>query len=146
MTLYTIGFTQKSAKQFFELIKKNKINMLVDIRLNNKSQLAGFTKGNDLNYFLSEICNCLYQHGVEYAPTKTILDDYKKKRISWDEYVNMYIPLINGRNAVNKFWNDFGSYENVCLLCSEPTPEHCHRRLLAEVIAASNPQISVKHI
>ncbi len=70
MKIYTIGFTQKSAKQFFELIKKNNINILLDIRLNNKSQLAGFTKGDDLEYFLSEICNCEYKHCLEYAPTK----------------------------------------------------------------------------
>ena len=146
MILYTIGFTQKSAQQFFELIKANNIDMLVDIRLNNKSQLAGFTKGNDLQYFLEEICNCKYQHCIEYAPTKDILDGYKKKAISWDEYVKQYIPLMQRRNAVQKFTEKFAKFKAVCLLCSEPTPEHCHRRLLSEMIAAEHPEITVKHI
>ena len=146
MILYTIGFTQKSAQQFFELIKANNIDMLVDIRLNNKSQLAGFTKGNDLQYFLEEICNCKYQHCIEYAPTKDILDSYKKKAISWDEYVKQYIPLMQRRNAVQKFTEKFAKFKAVCLLCSEPTPEHCHRRLLSEMIAGEHPEITVKHI
>lgn len=146
MVLYTIGFTQKSAQQFFELIKSNNIDMLVDIRLNNKSQLAGFTKGDDLRYFLEEICNCKYQHCVEYAPTKDILDSYKKKAISWDEYVRQYIPLMQKRNAVQKFSERFAMYRAVCLLCSESTSEYCHRRLLAEMIVADYPEITVKHI
>ena len=146
MVLYTIGFTQKSAQQFFELIKSNNIDMLVDIRLNNKSQLAGFTKGADLRYFLEEICNCKYQHCIEYAPTKDILDSYKKKAISWDEYVRQYIPLMQKRNAVQKFTERFAKYRAVCLLCSEATPEYCHRRLLSEMIVADYPVITVKHI
>ncbi|WP_305141034.1 DUF488 domain-containing protein [Acutalibacter muris] len=146
MVLYTIGFTQKSAQQFFELIKSNNMDMLVDIRLNNKSQLAGFAKGNDLRYFLEEICNCEYQHCIEYAPTKDILDSYKKKTISWDEYVRQYIPLMQKRNAVQKFAERFAKYMAVCLLCSEPTPEYCHRRLLSEMIVADYPAITVKHI
>ena len=94
MNLYTIGFTKKSARAFFELLKKIEIELLLDIRLNNKSQLAGFTKGDDLCYFLSEICNCKYRHCLEYAPTKDILDGYKKKNISWNEYEEMYTNLI----------------------------------------------------
>ena len=146
MVLYTIGFTQKSAQQFFELIKSNNIDMLVDIRLNNKSQLAGFTKGADLRYFLEEICNCKYQHCIEYAHTKDILDNYKKKVISWDEYVRQYIPLMQKRHVVQKFVERFSKYRAVCLLCSEATPEYCHRRLLSEMIVAECPAITVKHI
>lgn len=146
MNLYTIGFTQKSAKCFFELIKKYHITMLVDIRLNNKSQLAGFTKGEDLKYFLQEICGCDYCHCDEYAPTKAILDDYKKKKSDWDEYVNRYIPLMEGRKATQKFLASFSNLENVCLLCSEPTPEQCHRRLLAEMIVAADHTVTVTHI
>jgi uncharacterized protein (DUF488 family) len=145
--IYTIGFTKKSAKQFFELIKKNSINIILDVRLNNKSQLAGFTKGDDLQYFLSEICHCEYKHCLEYAPTKDILDDYKKKHIKWDEYVKRYTTLMNQRAKFLNFANEFSSYKNICLLCSEPTPERCHRRLIAEMIANSSPQqISIKHI
>jgi uncharacterized protein (DUF488 family) len=146
LILYTIGFTQKSAQQFFELIKSNNIEILVDIRLNNKSQLAGFTKGDDLRFFLGEICNCKYQHCIEFAPTKTILDEYKKKLLSWDDYVNSYIPLMINRKSVQKFLHQFSQYNNVCLLCSEPTPEHCHRRLFAEMVNESCPDIVIKHI
>jgi Protein of unknown function, DUF488. len=139
MNLYTIGFTQKSAKQFFELIKKNRINIILDIRLNNKSQLAGFTKGDDLQYFLSEICQCSYRHCLEYAPTKDILDNYKKKNITWDEYIKLYTALMHERANYRDFFNDFSSHENICLLCSEPTSEHCHRRLIADMIAKKQP-------
>lgn len=147
MTLYTIGFTQKSAKQFFDLIKRNSIEILLDIRLNNKSQLAGFTKGDDLPYFLSEICHCEYKHCLQYAPTKDILDNYKKKRITWDEYVERYTTLMNSRANYRNFTNEFTAFNSICLLCSEPTPEHCHRRLIAEMIANTAPkEIVVKHI
>lgn len=146
MNLYTIGFTQKSAKDFFERIKANKIELLIDIRLNNKSQLAGFTKGNDLEYFLSEICKCKYKHCLEFAPTKDILDGYKKKRITWDQYVEMFNALMFKRGDYKKFVDKFSEYKNICLLCSEPTPERCHRRLLAELIATTDNQIVIKHI
>lgn len=146
MNIYTMGFTQKSAEQFFELIKKNNIELLVDIRLNNKSQLAGFTRGNDLKYFLSEICQCKYKYCIEYAPTKDILDRYKKNEITWDKYVEQYNNLMNTRGDYKNFVVDFNSYNNVCLLCSEPTAEQCHRRLIAELITQGNPEINIIHI
>lgn len=146
MTLYTIGFTQKTAETFFGAIRSHQIEMLVDVRLNNRSQLAGFTKGDDLRYFLDQICRCRYEHCVEFAPSKDIFDGYKKKNIDWNEYVAQFIPLMQSRNAVEKFMERFSKYDSVCLLCSEPTPEYCHRRLLAEMIAAEHPEISVKHL
>lgn len=146
MILFTIGFTQKSAETFFELIKENQIELLIDVRLNNKSQLAGFSKGTDLDYFLKEICNCKYVHCQEYAPTKEILDDYKKKKISWKEYVEQFIPLMEKRDFPQTFTKRFAGYERICLLCSEPTPEQCHRRLLAEMVKSENDAIIIKHI
>ena len=146
MIVYTMGFTKKTARQFFEQINKNRIDILIDIRLNNKSQLAGFTKGEDLEFFLRKICNCDYEHCDEYAPTKEILDCYKKKIIELSEYEKRYIPLMERRNATTTFWNRFSKYQTVCLLCSEPTPEKCHRRLLAEMIARQFPEVVVKHI
>lgn len=140
MTIYTIGFTKKSAKNFFELIREHNIELLLDIRLNNKSQLAGFTKGDDLQYFLTELCHCSYQHCLEYAPTKEILSDYQKKQITWDEYVDRYTTLMEQRRSCTDFWTQFSNNSNVCLLCSEPTPERCHRRLMAEMIAAHAPE------
>lgn len=146
MTLFTIGFTQKSAKTFFELIRENQIELLIDVRLNNKSQLAGFSKGTDLDYLLKEICNCNYVHCQDYAPTKEILDDYKKKKITWEQYVERFIPLMEKRDFPQTFMKRFAGYERVCLLCSEPTPEQCHRRLLAEMIKDKNNDILIRHI
>lgn len=146
MILYTMGFTQKSAREFFGLVQAHRIDMLVDIRLNNTSQLAGFTKGEDLRYFLQALCGCRYQHCAAYAPTKELLDDYKKGRLDWEGYVRQYIPLMESRQAVGMFYEAFSTYDAVCLLCSEPTPQHCHRRLLAEMIAAAHPDITIQHI
>lgn len=146
MRIYTIGFTKKNACEFFELIKKNNIEIVLDIRLNNKSQLAGFAKGRDLDYFLSEICNCRYQHCIEFAPTEKILEGYKKGNISWDEYVEQYTTLILKRGDYKNFEDKYSDYKNICLLCSESTAIHCHRRLAAEIIAKDNKQINIKHI
>ena len=146
MTIYTIGFTQKTAQQFFELIRTNGITLLIDVRLNNISQLAGFSKGNDLKYFLSELCGCDYLHCADFAPTKKLLDDYKDKKISWPAYEEQYSALIMSRNSISGFFERYGNYEKICLLCSEPTATNCHRRLLAEMIINEYPQIALKHI
>ena len=134
MDIYTMGFTQKTAEQFFEKIKKNEIEILVDVRLNNQSQLAGFTKGKDLSYFLKELCHCKYDHNISYAPTKEILQAYKKETISWSEYEEKYVELLIKRKVEKDFENKYLKYSKVLLLCSEPTPECCHRRLLAEYL------------
>ena len=135
MVVYTMGFTQKSAEDFFELVKKNHISILVDIRLNNQSQLAGFTKGRDLAYFLKEIAGCKYVHDLVFAPTKELLNDYKKGAIDWDGYVEVFDQLIERRRMVEHFDRTYKDYDNVLLLCSEATPEQCHRRLVAEAIS-----------
>ena len=135
MKIYTMGFTQKSAEVFFEKIKKNNIEILIDIRLNNQSQLAGFAKGKDLVYFLDRLCQCDYRHELKFAPDKELLDDYKKGRIDWDGYVPRFQKLIDNRSMVKLFQSRYSDYNSVLLLCSEPTPEQCHRRLLAEAIA-----------
>ena len=136
MKIYTMGFTQKSAEEFFEKIKKNQIELLIDIRLNNQSQLAGFAKGKDLTYFLDKLCQCRYVHELSFAPDKDLLDDYKKGRADWDQYVVRFNELMYKRAMVKHFQNKYSKYDRVLLLCSEPTPEQCHRRLLAEAIAA----------
>jgi len=144
MIICTIGFTKKSAEDFFELLQKNNVNVLIDIRLNNNSQLAGFSKGRDLKYFLSRLCNCEYYHDLDFAPTKEILDSYKNNTSSWEEYEKDFIPLLNARNAKAKFDEKYRTHRCVCLLCSEPTSEHCHRRLVAEHV--SNPNDIVIHL
>ncbi|SHJ79964.1 DUF488 domain-containing protein [Paramaledivibacter caminithermalis] len=147
MRLYTIGFTKKSAKEFFELLKKNNVRTLLDIRLNNSSQLAGFTKGRDLEYFLMEMAGIKYIHDVDFSPTKQILNDYKKKIITWGEYEKLFEKLILKRNIkdkVNKYFN--GNLDGVCLLCSEATSENCHRRLIAEYLKNSFDYIEIIHL
>lgn len=132
MQIYTLGFTQKSAREFFELIKENNIQLLIDIRLNNQSQLAGFTKGRDLGYFLKEICDCNYVHEPIFAPTKQLLSDYKKGLTDWDEYEKVFDKIMLSRNICNYFLEKYAKMDSICLLCSELEPKFCHRRLVAE--------------
>jgi len=143
-TLYTIGFTKKKAKQFFELIKKNNIKCLIDIRLNNVSQLAGFAKRDDLKYFLEQLCNCEYRHMPDIAPTKEILDGYKKKQISWEEYVVQYNALIKKRKIESNL--SLSALDGSCFLCSEPTADMCHRRLAAEYLKKQYRELKIKHL
>ena len=149
MKVYTIGFTKKSAKQFFELLKLHKINKLFDIRLNNSSQLAGFTKGEDLKFFLKEIGDIEYTHLIELAPVREILDGYKKKALDWERYEKLYMDLLESRN-INTTSRDMMDAEadRICLLCSEATPEKCHRRLAAEFLKKKHPekQIEIIHL
>ena len=147
MKLYTIGFTQKKAQCFFGLIREHEIELLVDIRLNHKSQLAGFAKGDDLPFFLSALCSCDYQHCPEFAPDKETLNDYRAKRITWETYTERFLALMQERAAHDLFWERFANRERLCLLCSEPTPEHCHRRLVAELAAVDAPvDVEIVHL
>lgn len=142
--LYTIGFTKKNAQTFFVKLKKEGVTKLIDIRLNNVSQLAGFAKRDDLIYFLREICNCDYLYIPEFAPTKEILDAYKTKQIDWDEYVLRFSKLIKDRKIENIITAE--ELNNSCFLCSEPTPEQCHRRLIAEYFNEKFKDIEIKHL
>jgi uncharacterized protein (DUF488 family) len=147
MNIYTLGFTKKTAQEFFSILKENNISTLVDIRLNNTSQLAGFAKGNDLKYFLKEICNINYIHDTELAPTKEILDNYKNKKISWNEYENLFNKLLIQRHIKNHLAIKYNNkYEKFCFLCSELKPNNCHRRLVVEYILNNINDIKIKHL
>ena len=145
MKLYTMGFTQKTAKEFFDKIKDNKIQLLLDIRINNVSQLAGFAKGKDLEYFLNEICKCEYAHDITFAPTKELLDDYRAKKTSWQEYEVVFKDIMSERKIEDAF-KKYLAYDRVCLLCSEPTAVQCHRRLVAEYLKSKISNIEIIHI
>jgi uncharacterized protein (DUF488 family) len=132
MTTYTIGFTQKSASRFFSLLMEAEVRKLIDVRLNNVSQLAGFAKRDDLRFFLKAIGNVEYEHLPELAPTKDILDAYKKKQISWDAYEQQFVNLIEKRN-IEKAVSP-SELDGSCLLCSEHKPHHCHRRLIIDYL------------
>ncbi|WP_132995189.1 DUF488 domain-containing protein [Sporanaerobacter acetigenes] len=135
MKLYTIGFTKKTAKEFFTLLKSNNVKTLVDIRLNNTSQLSGFSKYPDIKFFLKQLCDIDYIHDSNLAPTQEVLSDYKKKVITWDEYEKLFKEILDERNSDNQIINEYKKIvDGMCLLCSEPKANMCHRRLVAEYI------------
>lgn len=144
MKIFTIGFTQKSAEQFFTSLQRPGLVRLVDARLNNVSQLAGFTKKNDLKFFLHEICKIDYIHLPELAPTKDILDAYKKAGGDWEVYEKQFLALLARRRIEEKL--DKRLIDGSCLLCSEATPEHCHRRLVAEYLQDKWGDVEIHHL
>ena len=144
MILFTIGSGQKSAEKFFSLLKQNKVQRLIDIRLNNKSQLAGFTKNPDLQYFLKQIAAIDYIHLPILAPTQVLLAGYREKKVDWTEYERSFGELMNQRNPLAELNADI--FDSACLLCSEPTAKYCHRRLVAEYLAKSIPALKIQHL
>lgn len=145
INLFTIGFTKKSAEKFFQLLLDAGVKRIIDTRLNNTSQLSGFAKQNDLKFFLNTIGEIDYVHLTELAPTKDILDSYKKKKIDWQTYESKFNHLINQRKIENIVSYDF--IENSCLLCSEAKPHHCHRRLVAEYFKKKlSDSIDIHHL
>ena len=145
MEIYSIGFTQKSASEFFHLIRAHGIERLLDVRLNNTSQLAGFAKQADLAYFLREICNCAYQHEPLLAPEQAMLDAYKKQKGSWESYAEEFLTLMRSRKIESQIDKESFSQKTV-LLCSEPTAEHCHRRLVLEYLQQSWKHVIIHHL
>jgi uncharacterized protein (DUF488 family) len=145
MEVYSIGFTQKTAERFFGLLKDAGIRRLLDVRLNNSSQLAGFTKREDLQYFLRVICGAEYVHEPLLAPTQQMLDDYKKRKGSWDEYERKFLDLMKEREVEKRINSSLFLIPTV-LLCSEPTPEHCHRRLVLDYLQGAWGNLAIKHL
>lgn len=145
ITLYTLGFTKKSACEFFELLKKHGVKTVVDVRISNSSQLAGFAKGSDLTYFLKQIGGIGYRHIVDFAPTKDLLSDYRAGKVDWSEYTRVFNNLLEHR-LINKRYK-VADFDNCCFLCSEETPEKCHRRLLAEYLKQQDPEnVKIIHL
>lgn len=145
MEIYTIGFTQKTAKQFFTILRNNNIKRLLDVRLNNVSQLAGFTKRDDLAFFLAEICRADYIHEPLLAPTQDMLDQYKKHKGPWTLYEEQFRSLMAERHIQDVL--DRSMFRTpTALLCSEATPEHCHRRLVLEYLNGTWGDIQITHL
>ena len=132
MKLFTIGFTKKTAQRFFETIRESGVGRVVDVRLNNVSQLAGFAKKNDLSWFLRELCGVEYVHLPILAPTREMLDDYKKRDGDWAAYETRFLDLMRQRRIEEKVPQEVVA--DGCLLCSEDKPHYCHRRLVAEYL------------
>lgn len=144
MKIFTIGFTKKAAETFFTSLKRAGVKRLIDVRLNNVSQLAGFTKKEDLRYFTRAICNIEYLHLPELAPTADILDPYRKAKDSgWQEYERKFRALIRSRH-IERMPREV--LDGGCLLCSEETPDHCHRRLIAEYLEEHWQDVEIEHI
>jgi uncharacterized protein (DUF488 family) len=141
----TIGFTKKSAAQFFGILKKADVKQLVDARLNNVSQLAGFTKRDDLEFFLRELCDAAYRHELLLAPTQTLLDSYKKRQLPWGEYEEAFLQLMAERRIEDRIDPAIFRTRTV-LLCSEPTAERCHRRLVVEYLDKAWGGVTAVHL
>jgi uncharacterized protein (DUF488 family) len=145
ITFYTIGFTKKSAEQFFGLLRDSGVKQLVDVRISNSSQLAGFAKGKDLEFFTNEICHIPYKHIDDFAPTKELLDRWHKNEVTWPEYVEIYTKILKDRDVAKKYGAK--AFDGACFLCSEDTPEQCHRRLLAEYLQKhSKEKVQIVHL
>lgn len=145
MEIYSIGFTKKSAGEFFGTLKASGIERLLDVRLNNTSQLAGFAKQSDLPYFLREICGIAYEHEPLLAPTQEILDAYKKQRGDWDVYTEAYLGLMRARKVEENLCRESFERKTV-LLCSEAAADQCHRRLALEYLQKHWKDITIHHL
>ena len=143
-TVYTIGFTKKTASQFFELLRQSGARRVVDVRLNNVSQLAGFSKRDDLKYFLKEICEIDYIHLPILAPTQDLLDALKKDKGDWSVFEPAFLTLMKKREIEKQI--DPAIIKGGCLLCSEDKPHHCHRRLVAEYLRQHWGDLDICHL
>ena len=144
VNVYTIGFAGKSADEFFPKLGAAGVKRVIDVRLNNVSQLAGFTKKRDIEYFLKEIVEIEYVHRAELAPTKDILDAYKKKEIDWGEYEFRFRQIMTERKIETLVTRE--DINMACLLCSESKPEKCHRRLVSEYFQKHWGSVIIHHL
>lgn len=144
--IFTIGFTRKTAEEFFETLKENGIKKVIDVRLNNSSQLLGFSKWYDLKYFLRKILDAEYFHDRKFTPSEKILTRYKKQIIGWDDYEKEFAELMKYRDIDVYIADKYSNEENYCLLCSEVSPENCHRRLVAEKIREVLGDVEIIHL
>jgi len=144
LKIFTIGFTKTNARRFFGRLRRSGAKKIVDVRLNNVSQLAGFAKRDDLEFFAQELCGMSYEHMPSFAPTKDILDDYKKrKEMPWEEYEARFLKLMADRQIEKMNPEDI---DGGCLLCSEDKPHHCHRRLVAEYLRDKWEGVEIIHL
>lgn len=144
--LFTIGHNKTSLRGFVERLQNARVDCVVDIRLNNTSQLAGFAKRDDLEFLLVEGFGIRYVHMLNCAPAQEMLDAYKSDR-DWDRYAQSYGALIDEREMPRGFLDAAraAGWKRPCLLCAEETPDTCHRRLLAEALAAAG-SVEVTHL
>lgn len=145
MKIFTIGFTKKNAEHFFNFLRVSEVKTLVDVRLNNVSQLSGFAKRDDLKFFLNELCGIEYVHSPELAPTKELLSAYKKGSMTWEKYEDKFLNLMAQRSIERTITPSL--LDHGCLLCSEHEPHLCHRKLVIQYLNEhSDLDLKVKHL
>ncbi len=144
MRMLTIGFTKKTACRFFGLLRSSGAKRVVDVRLHNGSQLAGFAKKDDLAWFLTQLCEIDYVHLPILAPTKELLSGYRNRVIDWPTYEARFVALMREREIEREVPEDV--LEEGCLLCSEDQPHHCHRRLVAEYLNDRWGSVDIVHL
>ena len=144
MTVFTIGFTRTPAREFFGRLRDAGVGRVIDVRLHNVSQLAGFAKRDDLAYFLEALVGIGYEHRPELAPTAGMLDDYRRGRTDWPAYSEQFLDLLR-RRAVERTLSP-PQLERTCLLCSEHAPTFCHRRLIVEYLQEHWDGVDVVHL
>ncbi|WP_370327554.1 DUF488 family protein [Euzebya sp.] len=143
-TLYTIGFTRSSAEDFFGRLRDAGVTRLLDIRLNNRSQLAGFSKAGDIEFFLRELVGADYEHRPDLAPTQDLLKGYRGGDVGWEPFADAFLDLMAERRIEE---SDRTRFEGgAVLLCSEPTADRCHRRLVAEYLAERWSDLEIAHL
>lgn len=144
MKVHTIGFTRTTAESFFTRLKKAGVKRVVDVRLSNLSQLAGFARKQDLPYFLEAICGIDYVHRLELAPTPAMLEAYRKKELPWPDYEKQFLKLMESRGVEETV--ERKEIDGACLLCSEDSAKQCHRRLVAEYLAQKWGDLEIVHL
>jgi uncharacterized protein (DUF488 family) len=142
--IFTIGFTKTPAESFFSALRESGAKRVVDVRLNNVSQLAGFSKRDALAYFLRQICGLDYAHRPDLAPTQGLLDAYRKGRLDWTGYEREFLALMQSRRIEDEVPQEL--IADACLLCSEDRPEHCHRRLVVEYLSERWGDVQILHL
>lgn len=143
-TLYTIGFTRKGAERFFGMLRTAGVRTLLDIRAHPDSQLAGFARARDLQWLLCQLCRITYRHVPALAPSAELLSDYRAGKVGWPDYEARYLDALNGDTVFAQLSGI--ELDGACLLCAEPTPEQCHRRLAGEWLVARTPGLALIHL
>jgi len=136
MRILTIGSNRKSAETFFELLRKNNVTYILDVRLKNTSQLAGFAKGNDLEYFAAKILGIGYRHDVRFAPDEGLFEKRKANELNMDQFASRFQEILDRRNIKGVLLEEYAdTIDGLCLLCSEEDHRECHRSVVADFVA-----------
>lgn len=146
--IFTIGFTKKSAEDFFETLERNEITEVIDVRLYANTQFAGFAKAPDLKFFLRQIASIEYRRDLKFAPTEEMFRSYKQQLISWEDYEKIFAQVMRERHIESHIQLNYSNSPEVryCLLCAEVSPENCHRRLVAEKFAEVFERMEILHL